>query len=193
MGGERPALPGDVTRLLMLYAEGDRESLNEVLPIVYGELKSLAKAQLGRSGVRQHMHTTVLVHEAYEKLAGGQAQNFTSRRHFFAIASRAMRQIVVDTYRRQMSAKRGGGLAVEELGTNHLADLADPERLLNLDQAMDALAEENGALVEIIDLACFAGLSTREIAELRGEELRTVQRQMQRAKAWIGHLLDAGE
>lgn len=188
-----PATPGDVTRLLKHYAEGDEQSLAHVIPIVYRELKSLARVQLSRSGVRRHMQTTVLVHEAYEKLTVGEAQSFENRRHFFAIASRAMRQIVVDTYRSQMSAKRGGGVTAEELDTNDLVDLHDPQRVLQLDQALETLAAENRDLAEIVDLACFGGLSNSEIAELRGKDVRTVQRQMQRAKAWISHILDDAE
>ncbi len=191
MAGDQAFAPGDVTRLLEDYAAGNERSLNAVMPIVYRELKSLARVQLGRSGVRHHMNTTVLVHEAYEKLMVGESQGIENRRHFFAIASRAMRQIVVDAYRRQMSAKRGGGAIVEPLDSNMLSDLQDPEHLLLLDQAVETLAAENQELAELIDLSCFAGLSTEEIATLRDSNVRTVQRQMQRAKAWIGHLLDA--
>ena len=190
MAGDHSVAPGDVTRLLNHYAEGNEQSLDRIIPIVYQELKSLARTQLGRSGVRRHMQTTVLVHEAYEKLTAGHTRSIENRRHFFAIASRAMRQIVVDAYRAQMSAKRGGDAAIDELDTNDLVDLNDPQRVLQLDQAMETLAAENAELVEIVDLACFAGLSNSEIAELRGSNVRTVQRQMQRAKAWISHLLD---
>lgn len=182
----------NVTRLLRDYARGDRASLDAVIPLVYGELKSLAHAQLGRSGLRQHLQTTVLVHEAYEKLSLGETQSVEDRRHFFAIASRAMRQIVVDTYRAQMAAKRGGGVGVEELSTNALVDLADPQRLLKLDQALELLTENNAELAEVIDLACFGGLSTHEIAALKATNVRTIQRQVQRARAWIGELLDDG-
>ena len=101
-----------------------------------------------------------------------------------------MRQIVVDTYRRQMSAKRGGGIAVEELNTRHLAEFVDPERLLRLDQALDTLGNESSELAEVVDLACFGGFSTAEIAEIRDEDVRTVQRKLKRAKAWLGQLLD---
>jgi len=190
MSGAESLPSGEVTRLLRHYAEGDDESLGRVIPIVYEELKSLAHSQLRKSGVRGQMQTTMLVHEAYEKLAAGQTQDFAGRRHFFAIASRAMRQIVVDTYRRQMSAKRGGGIAVEELNTRHLAEFVDPERLLRLDQALDTLGKESSELSEIVDLACFGGFSTAEIADIRDEDVRTVQRKLKRAKAWLGQLLD---
>jgi len=190
MSHDQPATPGDVTRLLMQYAEGDEQSLNEVIPIVYRELKALARAQLSRSSVRNQIQTTALVHEAFEKLAVGQSQSFNGRRHFFAIASRAMRQIVVDSYRSEQAAKRGGGAVGVELGTSDLVDLEDPERVLLFDGAMQSLAAESGELAEIVDLSCFGGLSNPEIAELTGTTVRTVQRQLLRAKAWIAHFLD---
>lgn len=182
--------PGDVTRLLKHYADGDRGSLDDVIPIVYQELKTIARAQLRRSGVRQQIQTTVLVHEAYEKLTVGEAQDYASRRHFFAIASRAMRQIVVDTYRRQMSAKRGGGAIAAELHTADLIDFGNPERVLRIAQAMESLAEQSDDLIEVLDLSCFGGLSNVEIAELTGSNVRTVQRKLLRARAWIDHMLD---
>lgn len=180
----------DVTRLLRDYANGNAASLDAAIPLVYRELKALAHAQLGRSGIRQQMQTTMLVHEAYEKLSLGETQDVQDRRHFFAIAGRAMRQIVVDTYRAQMTAKRGGGAELAELATNELVDLADPARVFALDEALNTLAKSNAELAEVIDLACFCGLGTDEIALLKDTNVRTVQRQMQRARAWLGELLD---
>ncbi len=180
----------NVTRLLLEYAAGDKGSLNEVIPIVYQELKGLARAQLNRSGVGNQVQTTALVHEAFEKLAGGSTQNFENRRHFFAIASRAMRQIVVDTYRNQNAAKRGGGMQAVELETSHLVDLRNPESVLDFDQAMERLAADSSELAEVIDLSCFGGLSNDEIAELTGTTVRTVQRKLLRARAWVAHILE---
>lgn len=184
------AAPGDVTRLLKDYAGGDERSLNEVIPIVYQELKGLARAQLRRSGVRQHIQTTVLVHEAFEKLTVGHTPDFEGRRHFFAIAARAMRQIVVDSYRSQMAAKRGAGAVVVALESNDLVDLGDPERVVQFDQAMERLATESEELAEVIDLSCFGGLSNSEIADVTGANVRTVQRKLLRAKAWLHELLE---
>lgn len=174
----------------MQYAAGDEQSLNEVIPIVYQELKALARAQLNRSSVHHHIQTTALVHEAFEKLAVGQSQSFSGRRHFFAIASRAMRQIVVDIYRSEHAAKRGGGAIAVEIGTSDLVDLRDPERVLLFDRAMESLSTQSDALAEVVDLSCFGGLSNHEIAELTGATVRTVQRQLLRAQAWIAHFLD---
>ncbi len=180
----------DVTRLLLQYAQGDQQSLNEVIAIVYQELKILARSQLNRSAVANQLQTTALVHEAFEKLASGATQNFENRRHFFAIASRAMRQILVDTYRSQNAAKHGGGLRAVELETSHLVDLQNPESVLDFDDAMERLASNSSELAEVIDLSCFGGLSNDEIATLTGTTVRTVQRKLLRARAWIGHILD---
>lgn len=181
---------GDVTRLLVDYANGNKASLNDVIPIVYQELKTIARNRLNRSGVHGHVQTTVLVHEAFEKLTVGQTQDFQSRRHFFAIASRAMRQIVVDTYRGQMAAKRGGQHEHLELGTSDLLDLENPERVLLFDEAMQSLMTQSEGLAEVVDLSCFGGLSNQEIADLTGTNVRTIQRQLVRAKAWLDQMID---
>lgn len=180
---------GNITRLLRSYADGGTDSFNELIPIVYRELKAIARSQLRRSGVAAHVQTTMLVHEAYEKLVKGQTQRANDRRHFYAIASRAMRQIIVDTYRSESSAKRGGGVGPGTLLTGDMIDLDAPDGLLNFDQALQKLAAEKEDLAEVVELSCFAGLSNQEIAELTGTNLRTVQRRLARAQAWIATFL----
>jgi RNA polymerase sigma factor (TIGR02999 family) len=181
---------GDVTRLLHSYAQGSVSSFNELMPIVYRELKQIAASQLRRSGVQHRLQTTMLVHEAYEKLVRGQTQHASDRRHFFAIASRTMRQIVVDTYRADRAAKRGAGVVPEALITNAMVDLSTPDGLLAFEQAMQRLAAGDPELAEVVDLSCFGGLSNQEIAGLTGENVRTIQRRLLRAQAWIGAYLD---
>lgn len=180
---------GEITRLLRTYADGGKSSFGELIPLVYRELKTIARAQLRRSGGAAHMQTTMLVHEAYEKLVKGQTQHASDRRHFYAIASRAMRQIVVDNYRAESAAKRGGGVAPEVLLTNDIVDLNAPDSILQFDQVMQTLAAENEDLAEVVDLSCFGGLSNAEIADLTGSNVRTVQRKLARAQAWIGKFL----
>ncbi len=180
---------GDVTRLLQAYAGGSTHSFNELIPIVYQELKRIASAQLRRSGV-DRLETTTLVHEAYEKLIRGQTQHPNDRRHFFAIASRAMRQIVVDTFRSEGTAKRGGGLVPEALTTSVMVDLNAPDSIVNFDQALTRLATQNAELAEVVDLSCFGGLSNQEIAELTSTNVRTVQRRLARAQAWVNTFID---
>ncbi len=178
-------IPGEVTRLLHSYAAGSVSSFNELMPIVYRELKGIARSQLRRSGQGHRLQTTMLVHEAYEKLVRGQTQDANDRRHFFAIASRTMRQIVIDTHRAEAAAKRGAGVVFEALNTGEMVDLSTPDGLLDFEQAMQRLGAENPELAEVVDLSCFGGLSNEEIAQLTGDNVRTIQRRLVRAQAWI--------
>ncbi|MEM6485553.1 MAG: ECF-type sigma factor [Pseudomonadota bacterium] len=179
----------DVTRLLQAYAAGDASCLDDAIPIVYDELRSLARIQLSKSGLDGKMQPTMLVHEAYEKLAVGKPQQPSNRRHFFAIASRAMRQVVVDTWRAENTAKRGGGASVLPDATRELIDSERPEDFAQLEQALSKLATESAELAELIDLSCFAGLSNEEIAKLHGTTIRTVQRNLIKARAWLQQFL----
>lgn len=179
----------EVTALLQRYAQGQSESLNDVVALVYEELHQLARQQLRRSRVGQHVQTTVLVHEAYEKLVQGKIQDLRDRRHFFAVASRAMRQIVVDTYRADNAAKRGGGAPPVTLTVSHLLDMDKPEQLVAVYEAIDKLAGHSEDLVETLDMSCFGGLSNEQIAELTGCNVRTVQRKLQRARSWLMHFM----
>jgi RNA polymerase sigma factor (TIGR02999 family) len=182
---------GEVTGLLRRWADGDAQSLNRVIPIVYDELRRIASRELNRGGAG-HLQTTLLVHEAYEKLVAAGQLDLDNRRHFFAVAARAMRQIVIDSYRSRMSAKRGGGLAVNlELKTGDLPEASDPQSVLELSDAIDRLVSDNPELAEVLELSCFAGLSSEEIARLHGTTVRTVQRKLLRAKTWVHHLLEA--
>ncbi len=180
---------GQITRLLCIGADGGPDAFNELIPIVYRELKTIASAQLRRSGMGSRLETTMLVHEAYEKLLKGQTQHANDRRHFYAIAARAMRHIIIDSYRADGAAKRGGMAVPDTLLTRDLIDLDTPERMLQFDQAMDRLAGENEELSELVELSCFGGLSNQEIAELNGTNIRTVQRKLARAQAWISTFL----
>ena len=184
--------PGaQVTELLQNYAKGDRASLNAAVPLVYEELKRLARAQLRRSSAGQQLQTTLLVHEAYEKLVLGQTQEPVDRSHFFAIAARAMRQIVVDQYRSAQAAKRGGGALPATLETQMLADGVGPQALLSYDRALTRLASDSPELGEVIELTTFGGFTPAEVAELTGTTVRTVQRKIARARAWMSQYLDA--
>ncbi|MEM7705366.1 MAG: ECF-type sigma factor [Pseudomonadota bacterium] len=190
MSSQSPVSPGEVTQLLRAQAEGGEAALNHVVSLLYEELKTLAQSQLRRSSVRNELQTTSLVHEAFEKLSAANSAEFRNRGHFFAVACRVMRQIVIDTWRARMASKRGGGLQVESLHSNLLADLNDPHRVLRLDEALNQLEQDNEELAEVIDLSCFGGFSSAEIAELRGTSDRTVQRQLKRARAWVSHILE---
>ena len=178
-----------ITALLQRYSDGDRQSLDDVVVLVYDELRLIAHRHLGRSNVGQHVETTALVNEAYEKLVRGKTQRLHDRRHFFAIASRAMRQIVVDMYRADQAAKRGGGNVSITQTASQLLDVENPEQLTAVHEALEKLAEHSRDLVETLDMACFGGLTTEEIADLTDCNIRTVQRKLQRARSWLVHFM----
>ncbi len=176
---------GNVTQLLRQYANGDQSAMNELVPLVYEDLKAIARNQLRKSSVRQAMKTTALVHEAYEKLTIGAEQDFKDRQHYMAICARAMRQIVVDEYRRRASQKRGGDAVHAEIQTGHLVEGAQPRDMVALDEALNRLEKQDADLVKLLELSAFAGLETQEIADITGQSLRTVQRNLAKARAWI--------
>lgn len=176
----------EVTRLLSRYGDGEAQCLDEVFVLVYDELQRMARGQLGRSSMGAHLETDALVNEAYVKLVRGKTQQLSDRKHFFAVASRAMRQIVVDLYRSSQTAKRDGQMVSMTKAGAELLEAQDPERMLAVHQALEKLAAHNQDLVDTLDMACFGGLSTEEIAELTGCTVRTVQRKLQRARSWLG-------
>lgn len=185
-----PSEAQGVTVLLRRYSSGEAECLGEVVGLVYEELHRIAQRQLRRSSVGARLEATVLVNEAYEKMVLGKTQDVQDRRHFFAIASRVMRQIVVDLYRARGTAKRGAGAEIVTLTSGHLQELSDPEQLVAVHQALEKLAAHSQDLVDTLDMACFGGLSTEEIAELTECNVRTVQRKLQRARTWLVHFMN---
>ena len=189
MSRSESPVENEITALLRRYGEGEQACLGEVIELVYDELRRLARHQLRRSSVGQQLDATVLVNEAFEKLVRGKTQRLEDRRHFFAIASRAMRQVVVDQYRANAAAKRGAGAVFVTLDTSAVQELEEPEQLVAVHQALEKLGEHSPDLVATLDMACFGGLSPQEIAELTDCNVRTVQRKLQRARAWLVHFM----
>ncbi len=190
MSSTDPMKEHEVTELLQRYGDGQSACLDEVVVLVHDELRRIARQQLRRSSAGGHLETAVLVNEAYEKLARGRAQPFRDRRHFFAVASRAMRQIVVDLYRAGRTAKRGGKAPLVTLSSQlSVAQLDDPEQIVAVHQALDRLAEHDPELVEVLEMTCFGGLSNQEVAELSGCTVRTVERKLRRAQTWLSVFL----
>jgi RNA polymerase sigma factor (TIGR02999 family) len=167
----------------------DGAALNHLLPQVYDELKRIAHRQLVRLRPGGTLSTTVLVHEMYERLAASRSVPASDRVHFFALCARAMRQVIIDHARQRDAAKRGGGAAVFELSDADLADAAQPDAIVALDQALLALEALDPRLVRVIELRLFAGLEPPQMADLLGVNLRTVQRDWQRARAWLATAL----
>jgi len=188
-----PVTRGNVTDLLRSYSRGDRESLSRAVPFVYDHLKKIAHSQLSRSSVSDRISTTMLVHEAFEKLILSKTLEINDRQHFLLVASRVMRQIVIDTYRYSRATKRYAGEGMEfDISENDVFDTADPERVVHFGNAMESLEKFSPELAEVVDLSCFAGLSTEQISQLTGTTVRTVQRQLARAKAWLSQFLETG-
>ena len=175
----------EVTRLLDAVAGGDREALDRLLPLVYAELRGLAKRQLRRERRDHTLHPTALVHEAYLRLLEHPPAVAGSRSHFLALAARVMRQVLVDHARRRGTAKRGGdwvrtGLTGDEpMGTPRMTEV------LALDAALDELDRRSPRLREVVECRFFAGMSEEEIAEALGVSTRTVERDWVKARAWL--------
>ena len=184
----------DITRLLQAYAGGDRAAFDELVPLIYEELRRIARNHLRRTQRGATLDTNGLVHEAYLKLAGQKGMRVEDRGHFLAIAARAMRQIIVSRARARVAAKRGGGDIRITLDEERLAARgeAQAEWLLDLDRALEGLRERDERLARTVECRFFAGLSEDETAEALGVSLRTAQRNWMRARAWIRSELTAG-
>jgi RNA polymerase sigma factor (TIGR02999 family) len=173
---------GEVTRLLGLVAAGDREAVDRLFPLVYEELRRLARGQVHRSFSPPTLNATGLVHEAYLKLAGGAPLRAESRAHFLAIAGRAMRQVLVDRARLRGASKRGGEWTPTTLMDGHHAVEVDVTEMLALNEAIDSLGPRQR---QIVEARFFAGLEETEIAALLGVSERTVRREWVKARAWL--------
>ena len=183
---------GEITALLVDARTGEPEKLEAVFAALYPELKKLASWRAAGRSRDSTLTTTVLVHETYLKLVGARHLELTDRKHFFACAGRAMRHILVDHARAAMADKRGGGVSPIELPAE-VADRAPVTDWIDLDRALDELEEVQPALRELVELRFFAGLTREETAELLGCAERTVQRDWQRARAFLYARLDPNE
>ena len=176
--------PGDITHLLAALRDGDRTALDRLFPLVYRELHDRAHRQLMHRRPGDTLSTTALVHEAYLKLTDSAHQSYHDRVHFFAVASRAMRQILVDYARRMAAAKRGGGRAVS-LDPDQLGDPGRAEELIALDEALARLEALDERLARTVEMRFFGGLSVEEAAEALGVSPRTVKRDWRKARAFL--------
>jgi RNA polymerase sigma factor (TIGR02999 family) len=172
----------EITRLLDAAAGGDRQAANDLLPLVYDELRKLAAAKMAREKPGQTLNATALVHEAYLRLVGD--QQFDGRRHFFAAAAEAMRRILVDNARRKNLPKHGGGRQRIELHEAHRI-LESSDDLLLLNDALEMLVTEDSVAAEIVKLRLFAGLSVDEAGDALGLARATTYRHWSFARAWL--------
>jgi RNA polymerase sigma factor (TIGR02999 family) len=183
----------DVTRILNAIGQGDARATEELLPIVYEELRLLAAQKLSREAPGQTLQATALVHEAYLRLLGDEPHNWQGRAHFFAAAAEAMRRILVDNARRKGRLKRGGGRRRIDLDKVSLAVETSADDLLALDEAFTRLAQEDPQAAQVVKLSFFGGLTLDEAAEVLGVSRRTAYRYWAFARAWLYEELNRGE
>jgi RNA polymerase sigma factor (TIGR02999 family) len=175
----------DVTRTLNAIERGDAKATDELLPVVYEELRILAAQKLSHEPSGQTLQATALVHEAYLRLVGDESQSWNSRGHFFAAAAEAMRRILVENARRKGRLKRGGGKGVIALTGLETPFEACPDDLLTLDEALAKLAHSDAEAADLLKLRYFAGLTIQQVADLRGVSERTVLNHLAYARAWL--------
>jgi len=177
----------DVTQILNAIERQEAGATEKLLPLVYEELRRLATHRMSQEPCGQTLQATALVHEAYLRLVDAQDQNWNSSGHFFKAAAEAMRRILVESARKKKSFKRGGGRQrVEFSESMHLAvEEFCPDDLLALDGALDKMASEDPAAVDLIKLHYFAGLTLEEVAVLQGISRRTVVKHLAFARAWL--------
>jgi RNA polymerase sigma factor (TIGR02999 family) len=174
----------DVTRILS--EEGGPHAAEQLLPLVYEELRQLAAQKLALEKPGQTLQATALVHEAYLRLVGGdRAQHWDSRGHFFAAAAEAMRRILLNRARDKKRLKRGGERRRVDLDQVEIALDTDAEQLLAIDEALSQLAAEDPGAAQLVTLRFFAGLTLKEAADSLGLALRTAERQWAYARAWL--------
>ena len=176
----------EVTRILSAIEQGDPHAAEQLLPLVYDELRKLAAQKLAQEKPGQTLQATALVHEAYLRLVDTEeAQHWKSRGHFFAAAAEAMRRILVENARRKGRGRRGGGMRRVELDEAHLvADLPNDD-LLDLDEALTRLAQLDPLRADLVKLRFFAGLTMPEAAALLGISLTTAERCWSFARSWL--------
>jgi RNA polymerase sigma factor (TIGR02999 family) len=189
-----------VTHILSALEDGDPQAAEQLLPLVYDELRQLAAQKLAQEKPGQTLQATALVHEAYARLVGstqtptGGEPRWDSRGHFFAAAAEAMRRILIDRAREKRSQKRGGDRKRLDIDAVDLVTQATPDQLLALDEALAKLAREDAAAARLVELRYFAGLTVEEAGSALGISTATAYRHWKYARVWLhGELLGTAE
>jgi len=175
----------DVTQILDRVQHGDPKAAEELVPLVYEELRKLAAAKMAQQGPGQTLQATALVHEAYLRLTGGVRDQWQDRAHFFRAAAEAMRCILIENARRKSRWKRGGRLERVELEGLELAADTPPDTLLVVHEALERLAAEDAPKAELVRLRFFIGLTNEEAAKVLGLSEPTVKRYWDFSRAWL--------
>jgi RNA polymerase sigma factor (TIGR02999 family) len=165
--------------------QGDPKAAEELLPLVYDELRRLAAQRMAQQPAGQTLQATALVHEAWLKIESGAKGQWANRKHFFSAAAQAMRHILIDRARRKLAQRHGGGLERVDLDEIEIAAPADHDTLLALNEALEEFMKVDPAKAEVVKLKFFVGLSEREAAEVLGISERTIERHWAYAQAWL--------
>jgi RNA polymerase sigma factor (TIGR02999 family) len=181
----------ELTVILQRIDRGDPQAADQLLPLVYEELRKLAAQKLARESPGQTLQATALVHEAWLRLGGDAQPTWQNRAHFFAAAAEAMRRILIDNARRKNYLRHGGGLERVNLdGLDLAADMND-EQLLGLNEALNQLAEHDAQKAELVKLRFFTGLTNEQVAQVLGVSEPTVKRHWAYARAWLFRRLES--
>jgi len=183
----------DVTRILSAIEQGDPSAAEQLLPLVYDELRKLAAQRLAQEKPGQTLQATALVHEAYLRLVGGEPDaHWNSRGHFITAAAEAMRRILVENARRKKTEKRGGKRRRVDLAQAEPLENADPDTLLDVDELLTRLADEDPEAAQVAKLRLFAGLSVEQAAQALSTSRASAYRQWTYARAWLHTRLGSG-
>jgi len=183
--------PTEVSRLLVDWGKGDRAALDELMPLVYHELRRLAGRYMRRESQGHTLQTSALVNEAYLRLVDQKSVKWQNRAHFFGVAAQLMRRILVDHARSRLRAKRGGGAQMVSLVESG-ATSEEVAEVIALDVALKDLAEMDPRKSQIVEMKFFGGLTTEEMAEVLKVTSRTVEREWRKARAWLNRALKQG-
>jgi RNA polymerase sigma factor (TIGR02999 family) len=177
----------DVTQILDRAQQGDPQAAEELLPLVYEELRKLAAAKMARETPGQTLQPTALLHEAWLRLVGSESSEFANRAHFFAAAAEAMRRILIERARRRRVLEKGGFAEKEDLSESKIVCSAPTDELLAVHDALDQLAAEDAAAADLVKLRYFVGMTMPEAAAAMGLPLRSAERLWTFARAWLRH------
>jgi RNA polymerase sigma factor (TIGR02999 family) len=177
--------PHQVTQLLLAWRNGDQEALEQLTPLLYGELRRLAESYLRRERRDHTLQATALVNEAFLQLLGNQSVDWQNRAHFFGIAARLMRRILVDHARAHVATKRGSGQDALPLNEALAVPGGHSPEVVALDDALSDLAQFDARKSRVVELRYFGGLSIEETAEVVGISMATVRRELRMAEAWL--------
>ncbi len=184
---------GDVTRILEALGRGDAKAADELLPLVYEELRSLAAEKMARETPTQTLQPTALVHEAWLRLAGNEPLHFANHAHFLAAAAEAMRRILIENARRKRAARHGGGQKPLDIEQIEIACPAKDDEMLAVDEALETFARQDQEKAELVKLRYFVGFTVEETAQILRISVPTAKRWWTYARAWLFREITAGQ